>query len=176
MTFCVPPLVKLPSVFSTTSMFLECCYVKLQYRRSAFKQKHCRIIYTSGNSSDLGKLAKTLESMHISMVSGPQIVSKMAPRRPREVPGEPRGSLASPGVSREGPGEPFGHPRAPAGEPFGLHFGCLFGYVFLSNFEVTFLRILGRILAPFGLRFGSQNRPRRPLGAKRSIFKNPCFT
>ena len=109
------------------------------------------------------------------MVSGPKIDSKMAPRRPREVPGEPRGSLASPGVSREGPGEPFGHPRAPPGEPFGLHFWCLFGYSFPANFEVTFLRILGRILAPFGLRFGSQNRPRRPLGAKRSIFKNLCF-
>ena len=110
------------------------------------------------------------------MVSGPQIDSKMAPRRPREVPGEPRGSLASPGLSREGPGEPFGHPRAPPGEPFGLHFWCLLGYVFPINFEVTFLRILGRILAPFGYHFGSQNRPRSPLGAKRSIFKNPCFT
>ena len=138
--------------------------------------QYCRIIYTSGNSSDLGKLAKTLEGMLIFMVSGPQIDSKMAPRRPREVPGEPRGSLASPGVSREGPGEPFGHPRALPGEPFGLHFGCLFGYIFHPNFKVTCLRILGRILAPFGPRFGSQNRPRRPLGAKRSIFKNLCFS
>ena len=81
--------------------------------------------------------------MLIFMVSEPKINSKIAPRRPREVPEEPRGPLASPGVSREGPGEPFGHPRAPAGEPFGLYFGCLFGYIFPLNFEVTFLRILG---------------------------------
>ena len=83
-------------------------------------------MYTSGNSSDLGKLAKTMEGMLIFMVSGPKIDFKMAPRRPWEVPGEPRGSLASPRVSREGPGEPLGHPNA----PLGLHFGCLFGYIF----------------------------------------------
>ena len=114
--------------------------------------------------------------MLIFMVSGPKINSKMAPRRPREVPEEPRGSLASPGVSREGPGEPFGHPRAPPGEPFGLHFGCLFVYIFPSNFKVTFEGILGGILAPFGYHFGPQSRPRSPLGAKRSIIKSHCFT
>ena len=129
----------------------------------------------SKSTPEEANLQKTLEGMLIFMVSEPKIDSKMAPRRPREVPGEPRGSLASPGVSREGPGEPFGHPRAPAGEPFGLHFGCLFGYIFPSNFEVTFLRILGRILAPFGYHFWMLNPPRSALGAQRSIFKKPCF-
>ena len=114
--------------------------------------------------------------MRIFMVSGRNFDSKMAPRRPREVPGEPRGSVASPGVSREGPGEPFGHPRAPPRGAIWAPFLVAFCLQFSFKFRSNFFRILGRILAPFGYHFGSQNRPRSALGAKRSIFKNPCFT
>ena len=104
---------------------------------------------------------------------------KSTPKWPQDDPGRSRGSQ---GAHWRLPGSPgrvlashFGPPGPPPGEPFGLHFECLFGYIFPSNFEVTFWRILGRILAPFGHHFGSQNRPRSPLGTKRSIFKNPCF-
>ena len=41
---------------------------------------------------------------------------------------------------------------------------------------MCFLSIFGRILAPFWLPFGSQNRPWGPPGTKRQIFKNLCFT
>ena len=36
--------------------------------------------------------------------------------------------------------------------------------------------VLGCIMDPFWIHFGIQNRPRGPLGATRSIFKNLCFT
>ena len=60
------------------------------------------------------------------------------------------------GVSRGLQGQAWGAfwtPEGPPWEPFGLHFGCLFSYVFHLNFEVPFLMISGGILGPFWLRF-----------------------
>ena len=93
------------------------------------------------------------------------------PGRSWEIMGDPRGLPGTPGAGPgsllDSGGPPFGAVLAPFWVPFLI--------LFHLNFEVAFLTILGRILAPFGHHFGSQNRPRSPLGTKRSIFKNPSF-
>ena len=76
---------------------------------------------------------------------------------PRGGAGRARGIL---GVSRGLPGRSRGALLHSPGPPL----------------KHLFLSILGGILASFWLLFGSLNRPRGALDAKRSIFKTLCFT
>ena len=70
-----------------------------------------------------------------------QIQEKVSQEGSRVSRGGPRGARGVLGVSRGLPGgsrQPIWAPQEPPWEPFGFHFGCLFGYIFYSNFEVTF--------------------------------------
>ena len=101
-----------------------------------------------------------------------KMVPGRGPGRSREIMEDPRGLLGSPGAE---PGSCLDSGGPPLGAVW-ASFWVNFSILFLLNFEMPFLMILGRILAAFWLHFGTQNRLREPLDTKRSIFKKPCFT